>query len=233
MNWLCVQGCAVFLEGPTPQNWQEERTTLGGAREPSFLLPLLLGKALKSRRRIDRAKSSWGLAMASGGWGHLTRHPGEPRPPASPQTPGCIQGGGFQGCCSLAFLHQYGTSFLLARSSVACPRPPVSFLPGRAGSRWPGFQVTVSLRTTVPGRQSGRSALMCTQAHICLAHAPTQQALCDKPPAVPRPGVSGGCLGKSEGFGPAFLEMLYLQTLCLASASQSSINCSITPSKQL
>ena len=74
---------------------------------------------------------------------------------------------------------------------------------------------------------------MCTQAHICLAHAPTQQALCDKPPAVPRPGVSGGCLGKSEGFGPAFLEMLYLQTLCLASASQSSINCSITPSKQL
>ena len=124
MNWLCVQGCAVFLEGPTPQNWQEERTTLGGAREPSFLLPLLLGKALKSRRRIDRAKSSWGLAMASGGWGHLTRHPGEPRPPASPQTPGCIQGGGFQGCCSLAFLHQYGTSFLLARSSVARPRPP-------------------------------------------------------------------------------------------------------------
>lgn len=121
----------------------------------------------------------------------------------------------------------------LQEAQLPAPAPPVSFLPGRAGSRWPGFQVTVSLRTTVPGRQSGRSALMCTQAHICLAHAPTQQALCDKPPAVPRPGVSGGCLGKSEGFGPAFLEMLYLQTLCLASASQSSINCSITPSKQL
>lgn len=111
--------------------------------------------------------------------------------------------------------------------------PPVSFLLGRPGSRWPGFQVTVSLRTTVPGRQRGRSALMCTQVHVCLAHASTQQALCHKPPEVPTPAVSGGCLGKSEGFGPAFLEMLYLQTLCLASASQNSINRCITPSKQL
>ena len=73
---------------------------------------------------------------------------------------------------------------------------------------------------------------MCTQVHVCLAHASTQ-ALCHKLPEVPKPAVSGSCLGKSEGFGLAFLEMLDLQTLCLASASQSSINGCITPSKQL
>ena len=60
MNWLCVQGCAVFLKGSTPQTWQEEGTTLGGAREQGFLLPLLLGKALKSRRRIDREPRALG-----------------------------------------------------------------------------------------------------------------------------------------------------------------------------
>ena len=55
---------------------------------------------------------------------------------------------------------------------------------------------------------------MCTQVRVCLAHASTQ-ALCHKPPEVPKPAVSSSCLGKSEGFGPAFLEMLHLQTLPL------------------
>ena len=47
----------------------------------------------------------------------------------SPQTPGCVQGGVFQGCCSLAFLHQHGTSFLLARSSAATPHPLPCLIP--------------------------------------------------------------------------------------------------------
>ena len=60
---------------------------------------------------------------------------------------------------------------------------------------------------------------MFAEVHVCLPHVPTQQALCRKPPEVQKPRVSCGCLGKSEGFRLAFLEILYLQIPCLASAS--------------
>ena len=96
----------MFLKGFTPLSWQEERPT-PGAREKVSSLPLLPGKALKSGRGADRET---GASEGCPRWAERpTRNRGEPRPPASPQTPGCIQGGVPQGCCPLASLHQPGT----------------------------------------------------------------------------------------------------------------------------
>lgn len=114
----CARGCAVFLEGFTPLSWQEKRTTLE-AREKVSSFPLPLGKALKSGRGADRET---GAFEGYPRWAkHPTRNRGEPRPPASPQTPGCIQGGVSQGCCPLAFLHQHRTSSSLQEVQLLPP----------------------------------------------------------------------------------------------------------------
>ena len=99
----------------------------------------------------------------------------------------------------------------LQEAQLPPPTPcPVSFLPDHAGSRWPGFQVTVSSRTTVPGKQSGRSALVYSSSRLPGPHAKHSRLFATSPLRSQNPRSAVDALVKSEGFGPAFLEMLYL-----------------------
>lgn len=149
--------------------------------------------------------------MASRGWGHLTRHPGEPRPPASPQTPGCVQGGVFQGCCSLAFLHQHGTSFLFVRSSAATPHPLPRLIPSgpcrQPLARFPSYSFLKDNRPRQTEWEVSSRVLKFTSAWPTRQHS---RLFATSPLRSQNPRSAVDALVKSEGFGPAFLEMLYL-----------------------